>query len=271
MSATNRTLQLRSKKRQEELKRIAQMRLDAGVATPGMRVEVQKEEDPAIWKRRKLILGMLMAPVCLLGIVVFFDLFFHATVQGGFWRSEGFWFFAFGCLFWFTLGWMKMQPSVIYVFAHEMTHAITARLSGAKVHDMHVDDDGGYIETDKTNVFITLSPYLVPFYTVVVFAIYGLLSLVLDMQHVISLPFLGWVLKWSWAFYFFVGLSWCFHLTFTMQVLETEQSDLLHNGEFFSMMLIILINLIILGALFIAASPTVGWIDVWNHVTGLWR
>jgi len=276
MSATKRTLQLRSRERQAKLQRIKDMRSDPAYSAPDLKIIEDMETEgeaprQVAWMRRKLFLGLLMVPVCLVALVVFFDLFFNATVKGAFWRSEGFWFFAFGCLFWFTLGWVKMQPSVLYVFAHEMTHAITARLSGGRVMDMRVNTAGGYIETDKTNAVITLSPYLVPFYTVVVFALYGLIGLAVDMQHLMSVSFFDTELKlkWIWIFYFFVGLTWCFHLTFTMKVLRIEQSDLLHNGEFFSMMLIFLINLIILLTLFVAASPTVGWRQVWRDVSAM--
>lgn len=228
---------------------------------------------PPSGQKRKLFLGLVLVPVCILAISSVLELFFHATVDGKFWKSEGFWFFAFGCLLWFVLGWIRMQPAWLYVFAHEFTHVIAARLSGGKVHAMHVSAEGGYIETDKTNVLITLSPYLIPLYTVVVFAIYGFLSAFVDMHRDVMwvLPLIDvtlW-LRWAWLVYFFIGMTWCFHITFTLEVLRTEQSDLAHNGEFFSIILIFLANLALISALFIAASPTVGWIDVWDDSRGL--
>lgn len=234
---------------------------------------------PSSGQTRKLMVGLFLVPICLLAVITLFELFFRATVDGKFWKSEGFWFFAFGCLLWFVLGWVRMQPAWLYVFAHEFTHVIAARMSGGKVHAMHVSDEGGYIETDKTNVLITLSPYLVPLYTVVVFAIYGLLSAFVDTHRdvVWTIPFTDvtfWI-RWAWPIYFFVGMTWCFHITFTLEVLRTEQSDLAHNGEFFSIMLIFLTNLALVGALFIAASPTVGWADVWHDARAMiewaWR
>lgn len=234
-------------------------------------ISVEHDDDSESWKKRKVLMGLILLPICMVALVTFTELFFRATVKGTFWRTEGFWFFAFGCLFWLSLGLIKLQPAVLYVFAHEMTHAITARLSGGKIHRMHVSESGGYVETDKTNTFITLSPYLVPFYTVVIFALYGLLCLFTDMQSIVSVNLLGWTLlwKWAWVFYWFVGATWCFHITFTLEVLRTEQSDLRLNGEFFSMMLIFLANLAIVGAFFIMASPTVGLADVWGDATKL--
>ncbi len=228
---------------------------------------------PPTGRKRKFALGLVLVPVCIIAVFTLFELFFQATVDGQFWKSEGFWFFGSGCLLWLVLGWMKMQPAWLYVFAHEFTHVIAARLSGGRVHAMHVSDEGGYIETDKTNVLITLSPYLVPLYTVVVFAIYGLLSAFVDTHQDVmwTIPILDvtfWI-RWAWPIYFFVGLTWCFHFTFTLEVLRTEQSDLAHNGEFFSIILIFLTNLAIVGALFVAASPTVGWADVWEDAKSM--
>lgn len=231
------------------------------------------DEPPMEWRKRKLVLGLILLPVCVVAAITLFELFFRATVDGKFWKTEGFWFFAFGGTLWLAMGLARVQPAWLYVFAHEFTHAITARLSGGKVHAMHVSADGGFIETDKSNWFITLSPYLVPLYTVVVFAIYGLLSTFVDMNRPVdfTVPLLGWTMwvKWVWAVYFLVGLTWCFHLTFTIEVLHTEQSDLRQNGEFFSLILIFMVNLALIGALFIAASPTVDWADVWGDAKGI--
>ncbi|HSJ04126.1 MAG TPA: hypothetical protein VK956_16800 [Verrucomicrobium sp.] len=234
------------------------------------------EVDLPSWRKRKFVIGLLLLPVCLLASLTFMELLFNATVDKAFWKSEGFWFFAFGCIFWLSLGWVNLQPAIAYVFAHEMTHAITARLSGGEVHQMHVDEAGGYVETDATNTIVTLSPYMVPFYTVVVFALYALFGLFIDMDRLSTIPLGAWSMqfKWIWIFYWLVGVTWCFHITFTLQVLRTEQSDLKLNGEFFSIMLIFLANIALLGALFVSASPNLGWTDVWadarSIVDGLW-
>lgn len=218
------------------------------------------------WGRRKLVLGLLLIPVCLIVSVTFIELIYRATLSGDLWHVDGFWFFFAGCIFWLCMGRLGCQPRVLYVFAHEFTHLITARLSGGRIHGWHVSDEGGYVETDKTSALITLSPYLVPLYTLLVFALYALVGSFTNLQdehhwHILTLA-IGF--KWAWVFYFLVGATWCFHLTFTLEVLRTEQSDLLHNGEFFSMIVIFLGNLAILGALFISASPSLKWSQVWK-------
>ncbi len=286
MARSQRGKKKRDAKRKEALHEIALRKASSDFAPPGFDAAeagtFEEGDDDAAFselqpggRKRKLVLGLALLPFCVIAAVTLFELFFRATVDGRFWRTEGFWFFTFGCGLWMVMGWFRVRPAWLYVFAHEFTHAITARLSGATVHRMHIAADGGYIETDKSNWFITLSPYLVPLYTVVVFAVYGLLSAFVDMHRPVefTIPLFGWVawLKWVWAVYFLVGLTWCFHLTFTIEVLHTEQSDLRQNGEFFSIMLIFIVNLALIGGLFIAASPTVGWVDVWRdarHMVG---
>jgi hypothetical protein len=257
MSALN----LRTRRRREE----RAMELATYPPPPSLREERQP------WTRHKLALGLILAPLCLMALLIFSELLFRATVHGAFWKEEGFIFFSSGCLFWLFLGWIKMQPRLPYVFAHELTHLITAKLSGGRIHDWHVAEDHGYVETDKTSVWITLSPYLVPLYTLVVFALYGVAGIFVKLHAQHLVPVSHWTLsfQWAWIFYFMAGVTMCFHATFTMEALATEQSDLRHNGEFFSMMIIFLGNLTVLCALFVVASPTVGFHDVWNDAEGM--
>lgn len=277
MSLTQRTQRQKARRQLEEKRRIAEMKRRYEEQRRQM-LEASVESDEAgreasAGKKRKFILGLLMLPLCLLTLVVFLDLLFAEAVGGDFWKSEGFWFFGFGCLCWWSMNLVRRgEPGLMYVFAHEMTHAIAVRLSGGRVHRIRVGAEGGFVDTDKTNTLITLSPYLVPFYTVVVLAVFGVLSIFVDLDQAWELPWLlkGFHIKLLWVFYFMVGLTWWFHVVFTWQVLETEQSDLIHNGEFFSMMLIIFINLVILILLLVAVSPSVGWREVVNAFRWLW-
>lgn len=262
MSALN----LRTRRRRSE--RVPQVRRRDQVSEPEM-VPSVGEYRP--WRKHKLALGLILAPLCLIALVIFSELLFRATVRGAFWKEEGFIFFMCGCAFWLFLGWIKMQPRLPYVFAHELTHVITAWMSGGKIHHWHVAEDHGYVETDKTSVWITLSPYMVPLYTLAVFALYGVLQIFTNLHAPHEWHIGSWVLafRWAWVFYFLAGATMCFHATFTLEVLATEQSDLRHNGEFFSMMIIFLGNLTVLCTLFVMASPTVGLHDIWNDAEGM--
>ena len=81
--------------------------------------------------------------------------------------------------------------------------------------------------------------------------------------------------KWVWVMYASVGFTWSYHLTFTVITIHAEQGDLTRNGEFFSLMLIFIFNIALIAALFVAASPAVGFADVgrawWTVAKGTWQ
>ena len=54
-----------------------------------------------------------------------------------------------------------------------------------------------------------------------------------------------------------LGLTWAFHLSFTLWMIPKGQSDLSHHGTFFSLVIIYMMNLLVLSALLIVAAPEV--------------
>ena len=66
--------------------------------------------------------------------------------------------------------------------------------------------------------------------------------------------------SWSWVFYIAIGVTWCFHLTFTGWMITKNQPDLKQNGTFFSLVFIYLINLSILCGFLIIISDEVSLI-----------
>lgn len=203
----------------------------------------------------KFVVGIfLLAPAWVL-TQTFFTAFARATVREAFWATEEFWFFSLGAAVWLVIffgfprpvfscpAWMR--PQWFYVFGHELTHAIWVWLHGGKVHRFHVSTSGGHIVTDKTNTWIALAPYFFPIYSLVVIAIYGEASLLCDMT-----PYREWL-------YAGVGFTWAFHFSFTCWMIPKGQPDLTYGGTFFSLVLIYLLNLVLLAALLIIASPGV--------------
>lgn len=155
-----------------------------------------------------------------------------------------------------------------YVFAHEFTHLAIAKLFGGKIYDWKVSADGGYVETNKSNTWITLGPYLVPFYTVLVLFAFGIVGLFTDVSkwHQFSVAGFPLPFRMAWVLYWLVGFTWSHHLTFTMQTIHVEQGDLTRNGEFFSLMLIFIVNLTLIGGLFFTALPCASL----SEITDIW-
>ncbi len=208
--------------------------------------------------------AIVLLPVAAISLLTVVEMAFRASHAGGFWRSDEFFFFVLGSLAWGSVYWMGWRPVRSYVFAHEFTHLLVARLFGGKIYDWKVSAEGGYVETNKSNIWITLGPYLVPFYTLAVLAAFGIASLWMDLArwHPVSLVGVTAGFRFLWLLYALVGFTWWFHLTFTVKTVRAEQGDLTRNGEFFSLMLIFIANLALIVALFIAASPGASFADV---------
>jgi len=227
--------------------------------------------------------AVVLAPVCLVTAITLIVMLWRAVVRMEFLRSEEFIFFSFGGLIWGIAYLAGLRPVTAYVFGHELSHLVTARMFGGRIFDWKVTAAGGYVETDKSNTWITLAPYLVPFYTLVIMLLFGLAGLALDMQESHAVQVWKWTvhLRPMRFLYALVGLTWFFHATYTVKTVIAEQGDLKRNGEFFSMMLIFLINVFLLIALFLAASPSPGlgfaevarcWWSVASGIVGwLWH
>lgn len=120
----------------------------------------------------------------------------------------------------------------LYVAAHELTHALAAALIGVKVRKIAVNKSSGYVLLDSTNAFISLAPYVVPFYTLAVSAAYWLAAYFWPV---------GGLRPWFLAA---AGFTLAFHLLHTADILAGPvQSDLKKaGGVLFSLPLLALLN-----------------------------
>ena len=64
-----------------------------------------------------------------------------------------------GAACWVVIYLLLPKPMWIYVFGHELTHALWVWLFGGSVKKFKVTSDGGHVIVDKTNFLIALSPY----------------------------------------------------------------------------------------------------------------
>ena len=135
--------------------------------------------------------------------------------------------------------------SRIYVFMHEMTHALAALCCGSRVKDVSVGRESGYVKMDKTNVFIVLAPYCVPGYVLITVFVYMIGDLFVDLT------------PYRQIFLFLMGFFTSFHFIQTFKTLfEADQPDLkLAGGKVFSVVMIVSANLVVLAILLKGVFP----------------
>jgi len=128
----------------------------------------------------------------------------------------------------FTRAW-----SWLYVFAHEVMHGLTAILCGGKFSSLRITSRGGSVRTTKSNILISLAPYLVPFYTLIIILVYLILNLIFGKGAFRN------------EFIFLVGFTITFHVVLTVDFLKTHQPDLKQTGTLWSISIIYLVNLLL--------------------------
>jgi hypothetical protein len=200
------------------------------------------------WTRRltRWLVAMVLLPLCWVTTWTFLSRFSRVAVEQGFWQTAEFWYFATGSLVmigWFWSGLFQSAFLCGYVLGHELTHALCVWCFRGKVMDFHVSAEGGYITTNKTNLIIALSPYFIPFWSVVCALVYAVLRLSVDLPP-----------GWDLAFYAAMGVTWTFHMVWTLWMIPRDQPDLKENGTFLSLVVIYLANLLVLVALLCAAE-----------------
>lgn len=150
---------------------------------------------------------------------------------------------------WWVIYLQLPRPMWIYVLGHELTHALSAWMCGARVQSFKVSGRGGEVRLSRSNAFIALSPYFLPIYSI-------LWSLVMAGVH------------WRWGAAWWVlplyqaglGLTYGFHVTMTAVILRIRQPDLVGEGFLFSGSLIWLGNasILLVGMSWLAGRPGVG-------------
>ena len=193
----------------------------------------------------KFVVAIFLLPACAILSQTFFTVFARATVTQRLWAGEEFWFFSLGAVLWLIAFAGLPRPIVIYVFGHELTHALWVLLMGGRVSRFRIGRDGGHVVTTRNNFWIALAPYFFPLYSILAIATYGMLSLFLNVQ------------PYGRLLYAVIGATWAFHFTFTCWMIPKNQTDLSDQGTFFSLVVIYLMNLTLLSVMLILASPQI--------------
>jgi hypothetical protein len=149
--------------------------------------------------------------------------------------ADTFWVaFAGGAACWLAVFLLLPKPMLLYVFGHELTHALWAWAFGGRVKRFQFSRKGGHVVVTKSNFLIVLAPYFFPLYAILVVMLFGL-------GHLLF----GWQAQRVW-FHLLLGAAYSFHLTLTWHILQTRQSDITSQGYLFSTVVIFLGNILVL-------------------------
>jgi hypothetical protein len=219
------------------------------------------EEDHLGWLSRawRILVGLLLIPVGAVMTATLFDPGLRSIGTASeapvsswheFWRTPAFLYFTIG--FVLNAGWFftkLLQPGFLYLYVlgHELTHAVFVYLSLGWVSNIEVGLDGGHIVTNKSNLLIALSPYFIPFWTVVIFVVMA------AIEWISPLPYHE---KIAAAL---IGATWSFHLLWTLWIIPRDQPDLKENGTFFSLAVIYLANVLLISTMVCLAFKEITW------------
>lgn len=139
-----------------------------------------------------------------------------------------------GAVCWLGIYLLLPKPMWVYVFGHELTHAISAWAFGGRVKRFKATGKGGHVVITKSNFLIALAPYFFPLYAILVVLVFVMGDLVWNWQR-----YLAW-------FHLSLGVAYSFHVTLTAHILHTRQSDITEQGYLFSAVVIFLGNVSVL-------------------------
>lgn len=174
----------------------------------------------------KTIIALLLLPLCI-GAVTALGRVLQASGQ-----AETIWVaFLGGVACWLVIYLLLPRPMLLYVFGHELTHALWTWLFWGRVKKFKVSSRGGHVIISKSNFLIVLAPYFFPLYAVGV-------VMVFILGHLLF----GWTRYVAW-FHLLLGAAYAFHLTLTWSTLQTRQTDITSQGYLFSAVIVFLGNI----------------------------
>lgn len=181
-------------------------------------------------------------PILLLDGILLYDL---PAQVGAFHSKEEGWILLGGSIGYLLAHVFLRKPERMYLWAHEFSHLIAAKLFFRKVHSFHITSrDGGKVVIDRTNVMIDLAPYAFPLYSLGATAAAALLKNVSP-----------WVPDLYLALASFL---FTMHVLFSAEGFIKGQPDLKRSGRVFSAAVVLLILLLWIPCM-LAPGAASGW------------
>ena len=172
------------------------------------------------------IIGTLLLIICEITIISFFYIPYIISES----------------LIWMLIGaivsplfFLHFHLTPLYVFGHELTHWLIAKLFRRRTSKFTVHFDSGSVRVVNPNIWITLGPYIFPIYMLLWLAVYGVASFFMTFTPNIRL-----------ASSAVVGILYAYLVYMTIVALSHNQPDLQFNGVVFSLVFIFTFNVLFL-------------------------
>ncbi len=177
----------------------------------------------------KTILAVLLLPICVGAASAL-----RRVLQGSGGADTTWVPFLSGAACWLIIYLLLPKPMWVYVFGHELTHALWTWLLGGKVKRFKASANGGHVVVNKSNFVIALAPYFFPLYAVLVVLVFLAGCWACNWRH-----YLVW-------FHLLLGAAYAFHVSLTWHILKHNQTDISEQGYLFSAAIIFLGNIAVL-------------------------
>jgi len=180
----------------------------------------------------KFVIGIVLIPSCIAATVALIQILKQLEPDSAVAIPLSVWGFVIGFVVW-GIGYLCMpRPTRTYVFAHELTHLLWAWMLGISAGRLRVSSRGGSVTIARNHFLVTLAPYFFPVYTILIIILRFLINLFIDTGSYEAFWLAG------------IGLTWSFHLTFTLSMLKQHQPDIQQEGRLFSYVIIYLFNVL---------------------------
>lgn len=183
------------------------------------------------------IIGILTIPFAVGVTLAFYDNFIMIKEL-----ANSLNFFIWGILTYAILHILFYKPTYLYVLGHEAVHASLAWLFGGKIKSFKVQEEGGKVSTDKSNIVIELGPYFIPIYAIIITVVYFVIASSYNIN--------------SSTFVYLIGFALAFHIISTVEMLKIKQPDIAKSGYFFSIAFVYVLNIVVISFIFSLIFPT---------------
>jgi len=156
------------------------------------------------------------------------------------------------------------RPLMVYVFGHELTHWLAAKVFLRRTGAFHAGAAGGSVAVERPNIWIALAPYFFPVYTVIWIGLYGAYCFWRRAAGPAE-----WAVRTAYAG---VGATYAFHVVLTAYALLRGQRDLRLYGRVLSLSFIFFCNvlLVFLGLVLVSRQYAAAVALVWDRLGREW-